>query len=195
MVGPKAYNFEAIRNFGFNQRNIESKNEFLLNLNQDKNVAYYAPIASQIGLQKMQTGGKQATNFVAVAPRSYTQKELDTRKEKLIDFGFKPGDVQVVKNRKAVFEAEKGQAGKALLSLFGKHIEERERLFEEVQEDLAMAGADEEPEEEDQDSEAPKKKRLTKVEDDDEEEDLFDDNQEMKNEEQKAASSEDDDLF
>lgn len=46
MVGPKAYNYEAIRNFGFNQRNVESKNEFLLSLNQDNNIAYYAPIAS-----------------------------------------------------------------------------------------------------------------------------------------------------
>lgn len=95
-----------------------------------------------------------------------------------------------------MFEAEKGQAGKALVSLFSKHIEEREKLFdaakEQDQEMVEDYGESEDKEQSDQ----PRRKLKRNIDSDGEdEEDLFDDK--MKDEEIKkeAASSEDDDLF
>lgn len=71
--------YETVRNYGFSQKTVDAKNEFVAKFEGDK--VMYMPVNNQIGLQKLKHLSKKevpaSKNFFAVAPRSLLKKEFE----------------------------------------------------------------------------------------------------------------------
>ena len=129
--------YETVRNYGFSQKTVEAKNEFVAKFEGEKLV--YMPVNNQIGLQKLKHLSRAevpaSKNFFAIAPRSFLKKEFESKViDSLKGLGVKvnPGDKEYTFNdKKQIFTKlkEEGLASETM-EVFADTIGHKRKLHD-----------------------------------------------------------------
>jgi len=134
-----AVQYEHVRDYSFTHQQLKARNEFVIKLDNSRKQMTFLPILDRIALVKkkktleeMQNDG-QNPNFLAVAPRSFTQKEITSKIEQsLKDCGTQMKTIEKAnhfKDRRDLIEIETNTAEPALQRLFKSRIEHNEEVF------------------------------------------------------------------
>ena len=139
-----ALQYDHVRNYCFNQFPIEARDEFVIQVNPDKQSVSYIPINTKIALHKkkkmaqftqdddLKKRSEQNPKFIQVAPRSFTAKEINKITKQNIEFETRMLAIEKgnhFDNRQDLLKCEKGQASQKLNQMFADRMKKNEELF------------------------------------------------------------------